>query len=657
MISPNIKRFGLSTRITARVNDKIEAYFSANFLQSQVNYTGFPASVRATAPTGVLFPQFSTSTAAGAVAPGSFPIFLPIYVCPRGTTVACTATNGALNPNNPFAANGQVARLLGRDLQSTTFNQTRNRAYRAAFGVSGDITDRVNFDIGGTAMHTDLKRLQRGYVYIQHLLDVVNDGSYNFRNPSATPQATLDYLKPDNIVNATSDLYQIQGTVGFRPVDLPGGALQIGVGGSIYYEAVDAPSGNPDNNGPTQRYFTLNAFGTTGHRTVKSAYAEVIAPIIPEIELRASGRYDSYSSGQHAFSPKVGAILRPIRQLTFRGTYSKGFRIPSFGEANALPTTGYVTNSPAAFNNTFLAPYGCTVATFSTCPAYIRAGSYGQTTLASPNLKPEKSRNITLSATFDPSRNFSFSVDYFRIKKTGGITQPSNAPGLFAYYNNQPAPAGYTLIADAPDPNFPNARPRLAFVQSQLINATSLTSSGLDFSALANFSPIDGVKVTSSLEASYILKLESDLTAAGGGIERYDGTLGNFNLTAGSGTPKWHGNWQNTFDFGRVILTGTAYYFDGYNLSAQDQGTGYGDGGLNPGYSPTGNNVKSFIQVDLNAQFKLNKNFTLYGTVQNVFDRLPPIDVATYGAHLYNPVQGGNGIYGRYFKIGAKASF
>ena len=29
----------------------------------------------------------------------------------------------------------------------------------------------------------------------------------------------------------------------------------MALGGSIFYEAVDAPSGNPDTNGPTQRYF------------------------------------------------------------------------------------------------------------------------------------------------------------------------------------------------------------------------------------------------------------------------------------------------------------------------------------------------------------------------------------------------------------------
>ena len=55
--------------------------------------------------------------------------------------------------------------------------------------------------------------------------------------------------------------------------------------------------------------------------------------------------------------PQFGAIFNPIRQVTVRGTYSRGFRIPSFGEANALPTTGYVTQQLSSIPAAFLAQY------------------------------------------------------------------------------------------------------------------------------------------------------------------------------------------------------------------------------------------------------------------------------------------------------------
>ncbi len=141
------------------------------------------------------------------------------------------------------------------------------------------------------------------------------------------------------------------------------------------------------------------------------------------LEINASGRYDSYSSGQDNFSPKVGARFTPIPQVTVRATYSKGFRIPSFGEANALPTTGFVNTSVGNFTNAFLAQYGCSIATYADCPAYIRNNSYGQTTLASPNLNPEKSRSFTGGVILSPIPELRFTIDYYDIKKTGAITQ------------------------------------------------------------------------------------------------------------------------------------------------------------------------------------------------------------------------------------------
>lgn len=652
MVTPNLERFGGSARFTAMIGDNSEAYLLVNFAQSATNYTGRPAAIRANAPAGILFPQFSTSqNATPALAPGSAILALPVFVCASG--VNCNATNGRLNPNNPFAAQGQVARLVGALPDTVTQNATRSRVYRAAFGLKGTIFDDIDYDFNATAMHTDLRIRTNGYVQISNLLSVIANGSYNFVNPSLNTQATRDFLSPENVTDTTSDLYQAQLTVQKSLATLAGGDLRLAVGGSIFYEAVDAPSANDDYSGPTQRYFTLNAFGTKGNRTVTSAFAEINAPILESLTLNASGRYDNYSSGQSNFSPKIGAIFNPIDQITVRGTYSRGFRIPSFGEANALPTTGYVTQQISGIPNAFLAQYGagCSQATPTGCPAYLTSYSIGQTTLASPNLDPEKSRSFTGGVKFDPVRNVSLTVDYYNIKKTGAITTPDNSPAVAAYYAGTAIPAGFEVIADAVDTNNPNARPKIAFVRSQLINADTIKSSGIDFgiNGAYDFGP---VKWTSNLNASYIIELS---TTIDGVKQRYEGTLGNFNLTAGSGTFEWKGNWLNTFDFGNFALSTTVNYTSGYDLSAQDQGDDYKDCGQAPVYSDC--KVKSYVTVDANATFKVNDRFSFYVNVLNIANRRPPIDVVTYGAYLYNAVQGGDGIFGRQYRAGAKVNF
>ncbi|MBO9623130.1 MAG: TonB-dependent receptor [Sphingomonas sp.] len=660
VISPEITRWGGSFRATGRISDDIEAYFEGNFLQSNVSFNGLPASIRRNGPTGIDFPRFSTAApAGGANAVGSFILALPVYVCPLINNLPdpnCNAANpnARLNPNNPFAGQGQVARILGRLPNIQEYNETRSRTYRAAGGVSGSFADDWNFSIEGVAMRTDLTRIQNGYVYIQNLLNVVADGRYNFVNPFANTQETLDYLSPDNINESRSELYAIDASVAGKLFDLPGGPLEIGVGGALRWESINAPSANPDSNGPTQRYFVLNAFGTSGSRSVRSAYAELKAPIIRALEVNLSGRYDSYSSGQDAFSPKVGVKFTPIDQLVIRGTWSRGFRIPSFAEANAIPTTGFVTATQSLFNDTFLAQYNCSLATFNTCPTYIRTASYGQTTLASPDLEPERSTSYTAGVLFEPIRNLSFTVDYYNIKKTGAITTPSNRPALLAYYQGQPIPPGFNVIPDSPDPNFPNARPRVAFVQSQLINANTIRAEGLDFGARVQVDLSPSVRFISALEASWIINLETEFPD--GTVESYEGTLGNFNLTAGSGTPEWRGSWQNTLEWDKLTLTATADFFGGYNLSAADQGTEPGDCGM-LSEQFVACDVPDYITVDLSASYKVADKFTIYMNVLNLFDNLPPIDPITYGANNYNPVQGGTGIFGRSFRVGTKFNF
>src|SRR3546814_618693 len=173
------------------------------------------------------------------------------------------------------------------------------------------------------------------------------------------------------------------------------------------------------------------AVGTAGSRNVKSAFFEVSAPIVEQFEVNVSGRYDDYSTGQSNFSPKVGFKFTPIPQVALRGTFSKGFRIPSFNESFGLPTTGYVTRT-----------VDCTAfAAFCTAHgdnAYATGNySLGLTQIGNPDLDPEKSTAFTAGVIFEPIRNVSLTVDFWHIKVKDlivGVTATSAAEE--AYYAN-----------------------------------------------------------------------------------------------------------------------------------------------------------------------------------------------------------------------------
>jgi iron complex outermembrane receptor protein len=655
VIEPQLRRFGGSARLTARVFGDAEVYTEFNYENSFTSYTGGAGIIRALAPAGINFPGYSTNQA---TVYGNTILALPVYVCPRGT-VTCNATSGTLNTQNPFASLNEVARIAGRLPNFNQYNSTRSQVYRLAAGLHGSFGDQWNYTVDGVAMVTRLDTVAKGYVFTQHLLDVIADGSYNFVNPLQNSQATLDYLSPTQYLRDTSHLYQGQASLTKELFELPGGRVQAAIGGAIRYESLNDPSGNPDAAGATQRYFVLNAFGASGSRYVESGYFEVNAPVLKTLEINGSGRYDHYSSGQSNFSPKIGAKFTPIRQIAIRGTFSRGFRIPSFAESGALPTTGYVTQSIGSLPKSFIDQH---LNAQGTGPnTYLTAYSIGQTTVGNPNLGSEKSRNFSVGAIVEPVRNISFTVDYYNIVKTNVITQVRFSDAINNYHaTGGLALNGVTIVPDEIDNDHPNGLRRIAFAQGSFINANRIDTSGIDAGMRFKYDIASNVRLTASGEATYIFKLNTSFPD--GSVEHYAGTLGNFNLTAGTGTPRWKANLQSTLDFGeRASLTATAYYTSGYNYSAEDQGGKAGDCSLVPtnengdAYQPC--NVKSFVVVDMHAAVNVNKQFTLYADLLNVADRKPPIDATTYGAYLYNPVVGDAGIIGRSFRVGVKVNF
>ena len=645
-IIPQTERIGASAHATVKIGDNSQAYALFNYYQTKVGYSTTPQSIRNITPAGGN--QYSTATLA-----------LPVFVCPRGTTAACTAANGTLNPNNPFAAQGQVARILYRLSDIPSYNESFSHTYRGAIGISGTFGNDWGYSADLTGSHIDLDITSRGYIYVQHLLDEVADGSYNFVNPSQNSQAVRDYLAPTNKTRSTSDLYQGQASITKSLFTLPGGPLQVAVGGAVRYEKNNAPSANPVIDGDTlgtQRYFTLNGVGASGHRYVESGYFEVHAPVFDQLEIDGSGRYDHYSSGQSNFSPKVGAKFTPIRQLAIRGTYSRGFRIPSFNEANGLPTTGYITSQVT--DPAFIAAHGGNA--YST-------GQYsiGLTTTGTPGLKPEKARNFTGGVIFEPVPWATVTADYYNIKKTDLIVGADYGPAIAAYYANNGVVniPGLTVVPGTADPDHPGALPLLGFIQYGYQNANSLKTSGLDLTGEIRTPLIGGIKLTSTVEATYVIKYTTTYPS---GTQRYDGTLGPCNITSCSGTPKWRGNWQNTLDFGGGTLSATAYYTSGYEGEAEDyagirydclDSFGASIAVYRDNATPVRCKTKRFIDVDLSGSIDINDRFSLYGNILNVFDVKPSYDPNTYGGYQYNGAWSNAGIIGRYFRIGARAKF
>ena len=661
-ILPKQERYAAIGRFSFRVGDNVEGYLAGSYSHNKVDITLLPRGIRQNQAFGGS-PSTSTSN------PG---IVLPVWICPSGVDCANPATPGrTLNPNNPYAAAyannpaagaARIYYLFG-DVKSGSVRT--NELYRITGGLRGTIADAWNWNLEAGYSRDDLKLVQTGFANLNGLVKAINTGSYNFVNPSLNSQAVRDSVLPPITSLSNSEEATVDASVSRSLFTLPGGDLQVAVGGQYRKEKLTNRSANPNLDVPG-----LSTAQAYGNRDVWAAYFEVDAPILDTLEVNASGRYDHYSEGFSHFSPKFGAKFQPIKELAIRGTYSEGFRAPTFAEIDPRSSfSGFVGYTPgAAFQ-----------AAHPNNAAYSSTYSVGRGFVGNPDIQPETSRSFTLGAVFQPTSKISFTVDYFNVKKNGLVTAgPLAGDAIKAYYSVAgqsfasaaaasaagcaavaKVGAGYSCnVIDGADPFALNALPRLLVVNAPYVNSDYDLTSGLQFGANAQFDLAPDVQWLSRLDLQATLKYDRHLD--NGDVQRFTGTVGPADLSSGGGTPKWRGNWQNTLVLGQFSLTATTYYVGAMKGVAADQGnldtscaaTLYGGG-------PAFCKIKRFIYADLNASFEVNENFNFFMFVGNVTNAGAPLYANTlyttqpnYLASWHLP-----GLIGRTFRAGANFKF
>lgn len=662
-LQPLQERYSGNARLSFRLGENIEAYVSAMYSHDFVSITSaFPAGIRATAP-------FGASPTLAANNPG---IVLPVYVCAAGLNCS-TAADRRLNSNNPFASayatdpNNGAARIyyLFGDLPAGS--DRVNEVYRIAGGLNGHFGDGWSWRVEGVYARDNLKITQHGLLNIAALRSTINTGAYNFVNPSANTSAVRSALAPDKITPSHSLQYGVDASITKSLLEMAGGSLQFAVGGQVRREELE----NNNQNAALDTY-GLTTSSAFGKHTVSAAYFEVDAPILEQLDVNVSGRYDHYSEGFSHFSPKIGVKFTPIRGLAVRGTYSQGFRAPTFAESGPRSQfAGFVTSSPPG---NFCALHGGSATATNTCVSggnpYNVAYQLGRGVAGNPALLPETSRSFTAGLIFEPTSWLSLTADYYNVKKNNLIVAgPLIGKATAAYFaaaNLTAAQAavaavgpGYSVnLVDGVDPLYPSALPRVLIINVPFVNANFAITSGIDVSATGKFRFSDDVTFTSKIEVTHIINY--DLHAEDG-VQKYAGTLGPYDLSSGNGTPAWRGNWQNTLQVGRFSLTATAYYVGKIKEVSTDQQSAPYTTDCTANLYGTGDNfcyVNSFVNVDMNATVEVNDRFSFYVNALNVFDAKAPIAPASYSSSPnFLTTWHYAGLLGRQFRAGARFKF
>ncbi|MCE2988904.1 MAG: TonB-dependent receptor [Burkholderiales bacterium] len=434
-----------------------------------------------------------------------------------------------------------------------------------------------------------------GWVSNTRLLAGMASGAYNpFVLATPAGRAFMDSIQLNGAARISKGTTTIVDAKATRTLTrLDGGDVVLAIGAEARREktdfrATDVLKGN-DVVGDRASSGALLA-DTSNTRNVQGVYAEVIAPFTKQWEGQFALRQDRYEGVSDArlnlttpklnsTNPKIGISFRPDNTLLFRGSYGTGFRAPSISEL-FRPVRAGVT------------------ASFVRDPVSGEVGQLPIDRFSNPNLKPEKSKQFSLGVVFEPSRNWSGSVDYWTIRKTDIISEIGEET-IFSnptYYNNS------SIVSRFSD-GFVNV------ITVQKENRGKLNTAGLDLAlrwrgengAYGRF----GAELIGTLVTEY--KFATDPRSP-----LVDG-LGRFRDD--KAVQRWRHKLNFDWDRGPIGLTLTNTYLSSY----RDQNVE----GL---AAPEWNNrdVEAYSLWDLTGSYRFSKNLRLRAGILNVLDTAPP---------------------------------
>jgi iron complex outermembrane receptor protein len=583
-----------------------------------------------------------------------------------------TCTLGGV-PSTP-AAGCDPARLISDFLGRSPTTQFVANTYRFFGELRGSA---AGWDIDGTLgwMYASLNQKTAGATDRIALSNTAATGTFNF--VTATYPQMAAAFAPETEVKDTNTMQvaDLHGT--HELAQLSGGALSVALGAGmnhLYKNSLAAYGGSSGLQAQVNSAYVL------GGQTNSNAYIEVVAPLFKGFELDVAERYDRYNQYGSSTTPKVGIKYTPIKLVTLRGTYGKGFRAPNPAEAGKSAAAF----GGAPFNDANLCPNPANPQAAGNFPSQCNLGLAGLA-VSSPNLQPEKSTNWTAGLIFQPFDATSISFDYWDIK----VNQDIQAGTTVLFLGGNPALFPITYGAQILLPfctannvcNTDKLTPAPGPVLYQAFpyyNLTQTHVNGLDLDLLSKIDIGAAGRLTAQLNASYMFHYVFGLPNGTnpGVTTTFDlaGSHGPSIISGDTGNPKLRAVASLAWDLGPWNVTATVNYVGRFNLTDPTNGepdcaTAMIFGGVFGGrFGGTPSQelldkyceVKSFTDVDLYAQYAFTKSFSVHGSVLNLLGTDPPLDMTTYGAAgniPYNPAMHQAGAVGRFFNLGATYTF
>lgn len=373
---------------------------------------------------------------------------------------------------------------------------------------------------------------------------------------------------------------------------IPAGTVGIAFGAQFREESFEYEA-DPIRAAGEGRRSSTEPFLQSGDQDVWALFGEAVIPILPNFEIQAALRHESYGgSVGETTDPKIAARWDLTDSLSLRGSYGTSFQAPSARQTSSS-VGSTIIDSSVAFNATSGA---------LECGASSEQNNVIVGTSGSDSLKPTDSKNINAGLIFQPSSGWRFGADYWNFEYTDLITADGSAQSI--------------IDSDCSD-GIPND-PRITYnpdgtvrrVDLSFINTGMVETDGFDLSADygTDLATIGDINI--GLKVSYVQTFDIQ-TETGGPV--VDGA-GNRNFTNQFGpVPKWRANLSAGWSKGNHTANVVARYIHSY---ANDQ-------------LSDGSDVDSFVTADLQYGYAFDTEGLLQDAgvilgVRNVLDEDPP---------------------------------
>ncbi|MET0209236.1 MAG: TonB-dependent receptor [Burkholderiaceae bacterium] len=448
--------------------------------------------------------------------------------------------------------------------------------------------------------------LGSGYHNWAGLANLINTGVLNpflMAGETQTPaaMAALDAISAEGtrLYNGKYTTDEYDATASGPLFNLPAGPVMAAIGANYRIEKYRFDGNNEVNTNDINTWVfnapfdNINALSQV-KRKVGAIFGETIIPIVKGLEANLSIRYDKYTGFGSTTNPKASLRYQPFDSLVLRGSYSTGFRVPTFNQL---------------FNGVTESPYtGAGVPDPATCPANVVSNTPGCqavtfTTLfgGRADLKPEESKMSNIGFVWQPSQHVALTMDLWEIRRDGQIQSLTLSQILNNY---QLFPSAFIRGADG----------SLETVDTRWINTGETQTRGLEFSLRGN-AALNGGRLSAGLDGTYLLKKKSKLLD---NVPFGPSEVGQFTRSSELGI-RWKHSAYINYSYGDWALSLRQQYSSGY-FGYVPPGVANGNASA-PLFDPR---VKPYYLHHASLAYSGIKNLTITAGVKNIFDQDPP---------------------------------